>query len=138
MKIDGACLCGYLRYEADINPDRVAICHCTSCQTESASAFRVAVLVRKENFKLLAGTPKIYVKSSEAGRPRALSFCPECGTALHGSDPVDTKWYSLRLGTARQRAELPPKIQIWCRSRLPWLAGLSTAREMQTQGEPPK
>ena len=33
-----------------------------------------------------------------------------------------------RLGTARQRAELTPTVQIWCRSALPWLSGLESIR----------
>ncbi len=120
-KIDGACLCGQVRYEAMINPARVAICHCTDCQVNSATAFRFGVLVRAENFRLLAGELKTYVKTAQSGNPRRLSFCPDCGTSIHGSDLENTRYYSLRLGTARQRAELRPLQQMWCRSALPWL-----------------
>ena len=137
MKIDGACLCGHITYEAEIDPARVAICHCTDCQTSSASAFRVGVLVRKDRFRLLSGTPTVYVKTAQSGHPRALSFCPECGTSLHGADPVDPQWFSLRLGTARQRAELVPTVQIWCRSALPWLSGLESISKVETQGKVP-
>jgi len=28
--------------------------------------------------------------------------------------------FNIRVGTARQRAELPPKVQIWWRSALGW------------------
>jgi hypothetical protein len=33
MKIDGGCHCGYITYVAEIDPDKVGICHCTDCQT---------------------------------------------------------------------------------------------------------
>jgi hypothetical protein len=39
MKIDGACHCGSITYAAEIDPQTVAICHCTDCQTLSGSAF---------------------------------------------------------------------------------------------------
>jgi hypothetical protein len=29
--------------------------------------------------------------------------------------------FSLRIGCLKERAELPPKQQIWCSSALPWL-----------------
>ena len=47
MKIDGRCHCGYITYEADIDPDKTLICHCTDCQTLSGSAFRVHVYTRE-------------------------------------------------------------------------------------------
>jgi hypothetical protein len=40
MKIDGRCHCGYITYQAEIDPEKVMICHCTDCQTLSGSAFR--------------------------------------------------------------------------------------------------
>jgi hypothetical protein len=33
MKIDGSCHCGYVRYQAEVDPAQVEICHCTDCQT---------------------------------------------------------------------------------------------------------
>jgi hypothetical protein len=47
MKIDGRCHCGYITYEAEIDPEKVMICHCTDCQTLSGSAFRTVVLTRE-------------------------------------------------------------------------------------------
>jgi Glutathione-dependent formaldehyde-activating enzyme len=80
MKIDGRCHCGYITYEAEIDPDKTLICHCTDCQTLSGSAFRVVAYTREDAFKLLSGELKIYVKTSESGNKRRQSFCPECGT----------------------------------------------------------
>ena len=33
MKIDGRCHCGCVTYEAEIDPEKVLICHCGDCQT---------------------------------------------------------------------------------------------------------
>ena len=85
MKIDGRCHCGYITYEAEIDPDKTLICHCTDCQTLSGSAFRVVAYTREDAFTLLSGELKIYVKTSESGNKRPQSFCPECGTAIHAT-----------------------------------------------------
>jgi len=45
MKIDGACHCGEVKYEAEVDPEKVAICDCTDCQSLSGSAFRINVFV---------------------------------------------------------------------------------------------
>ncbi|MDE2361694.1 MAG: GFA family protein [Hyphomicrobiales bacterium] len=133
MKIDGGCLCGHVAYEAEIDPEKVAICHCTDCQINSATAYRYGVPVRRENFRLTRGALKTFVKTAESGGERALSFCPECGTSIHGGDVVEPKVFSLRLGTARQRADLRPKRQVWRRSAMPWIDDLSDMPAHETQ-----
>ena len=134
MKIDGSCHCGAIRYEADINPEGVGICHCTDCQIFSGSAFRITAPVPRERFHLLQGTPKIYVKTAESGNQRAQAFCADCGTAIYATSVSDPKVYGLRVSTSRQRAQLRPSKQIWCRSALPWvneLAGIGARVDKQ-------
>jgi hypothetical protein len=121
MHIDGGCHCGYITYEADVDPEKVSICHCTDCQNLTGSAYRVTVPAPASGFKLLTGQPKIYVKTAESGTKRAHGFCPECGTPVYATsvDP-DPPVYGIRVGTARQRNELRPRRQSWCRSALGW------------------
>ena len=49
MKIDGGCHCGAIRFEAEVNPRRTIICHCTDCQTISGAPYRVNVVARRRN-----------------------------------------------------------------------------------------
>jgi len=133
MKIHGGCHCGAITYEAEIDPNTVAVCHCTDCQTLSGSAFRVVVPAKREEFILLGGTPKLYVKTAETGRKRLQSFCSNCGTPIYSSDVENPPAFSIRLGTARQRADLPPKVQIWCRSALPWTTHLESVAHVEKQ-----
>lgn len=131
MRIDGGCHCGAITYEAEVDPDKVTVCHCTDCQTLSGSAFRVVVLT--DSFRLLTGEPKIYLKTGESGRKRVQSFCANCGTPIYSADAAAPQVYSIRLGTVRQRAELPPKVQIWCRSALPWAMHLEPVTQVPRQ-----
>ena len=129
LKIDGSCHCGKIRYEADIELEKVGVCHCTDCQTLSGSAFVAFVQVQKENFRL-RGEPRIYVKTAESGNRRAQAFCPDCGTRIYASAEKDPPVFNLRLGTVRQRTELRPKVQLWCRSALPWVHDLGAVRQL--------
>ncbi len=55
MKIDGACHCGHITYETEIDLEKIVICHCTDCQTLSGTAFRTVVRFKVGRFKLLSG-----------------------------------------------------------------------------------
>jgi hypothetical protein len=125
MHVDGACHCGFIRYEAEIDPASVGLCHCTDCQQISGAAYRIIVQVPREQFRMLGGKPKTYVKTAESGTKRTQAFCPECGTSVYASAAVeDPPILGLRVGSMRQRAELRPSRQIWCRSKLPWVPDL--------------
>ncbi|MSQ70154.1 MAG: GFA family protein [Betaproteobacteria bacterium] len=121
MKIDGACHCGKITYTAQIDPALVSICHCTDCQTLTGTAFRTAVPAAKNDFELTGGQPKIYVKTAESGAKRAQAFCGDCGTPLYACAVTDPQAYMVRVGSIRQRAQLRPQGQIWCRSALAWV-----------------
>ena len=126
MKIDGGCHCGAIAYEAEVDPDRVGICHCTDCQQLTGTAFRISVFAAEEDFRLTRGTPRIYIKTAESGNKRAQAFCADCGSPIYTTSVGEDgpKSYGIRVGTARQRAELKPTRQVWHRSALSWLPEL--------------
>jgi hypothetical protein len=122
IKIDGGCHCGQLRYEAEIDPASVEICHCEDCQVLSGTAFRVVVPVPEEAFRLTNGEPKTYVKTAESGAKRIQAFCSHCGSQIYATSAAPGKrTFGLRVGTIRQRRTLVPSKQYWCKSALPWL-----------------
>ena len=133
MKVQGNCHCGQITYCAEVDPEKVSICHCSDCQMLTGSAFRVSVPAPRETFRLLTGQPKTYIKIAESGTKRAHSFCPNCGTPIHACAVDDPPTYSLRVGCLRQRAELPPRKQIWCRSSLHWSENLSDIPKLDRQ-----
>jgi hypothetical protein len=136
MKIDGACLCGAVTYEAEIDPDRVVICHCSDCQINSGSAYGIVASVTDGKFRLTTGQLREYEKSAASGRRRQLSFCPECGTRIHARTKSDPRaFFGLRVGTIRQRAVLMPRVQVWCGSALPWVSDLSPIARRMAQEE---
>ena len=120
MKVQGRCHCGAITFEAEVDPAKTSICHCTDCQTLTGSAYRTTVQAPASTFVLKTGTPKIYVKTAESGRKRHHAFCGDCGTPIYAAAPENTPSYGLRVGTLAQRAELAPTRRIWCRSALPW------------------
>ncbi|WP_099865864.1 GFA family protein [Pararhizobium haloflavum] len=127
MKVEGQCHCGAIAYEAQVDPANVAICHCTDCQQLTGTAFRVSVRAERRDFALLRGEPRAYVKMAESGAKRLQAFCADCGTPLYACDAHDdASPFGLRWGAIRQRRDLVPTRQIWCRSALEWTQDIST------------
>ena len=133
MKVEGQCHCGQITFEAEIDPDTVGVCHCSDCQTLTGSAYRVTVHAPAAQFVLRSGAPKIYIKTAESGNRRAHGFCGNCGTPLYATDVHQPRSYGIRVGTLKQRADLPPRRQIWYRSALSWATDLRDLPHIERQ-----
>ncbi|MEZ5497802.1 MAG: GFA family protein [Steroidobacteraceae bacterium] len=134
MRIDGRCLCGSVTYEAEIDPAKVLICHCSDCQNHSGSAWRVVVGARADSFRLLSGELRHFEKIADSGRLRSRSFCPVCGTNIYACTPGDDRqFFGLRVGTVNQRKALRPSSQLWLRSALPWSCNISDLPGVERQ-----
>jgi hypothetical protein len=121
MEIDGQCHCGRVSYRAEIDPTMVSICHCTDCQSLTGSPYRVTVLCSAEQIRMTGAAARIYPKKGDNGRTRFQHFCETCGSPLFSSGEGDTEDWGIRWGSIRQRGELKPARQIWCRSAAPWI-----------------
>jgi hypothetical protein len=134
MKVAGRCHCGNITFQAEVDPTRVVICHCTDCQTLTGTAFRTLVVTPRDDFRLTSGTPRLYVKVGDSGNQSAQAFCANCGTPLWSARPVaEPAMYNLRVGTLDRRAELRPTKQYWYHSVLPWLADLTGVETVERQ-----
>ncbi len=134
MKIDGGCHCGAITYEAEADPDKVGICHCSDCQELTGTAFRVTVMVPEADIRW-TGEPKVYIKTAESGRQRAQGFCGACGSQLYATSVGDgPKVYGLRTGTARQRNQLVPRREVYRRSAMAWLGPIGCVVESHEGG----
>jgi hypothetical protein len=131
MKVDGAC--GAIKLEAEADPDKVQICHCTDCQTAIGTAFRVSMPVAGATLKV-TGKPATYVKTTaESGRPRIHAFCGSCGSPVYSTTPGEgvQPIYMLRVGTLRQRDQLTPQRQFWWRSARPWVTHIEEVQKYE-------
>ena len=88
---NGTCLCGGVTWEAKIDPDKIAICHCTQCQVNGSSAFQWAAIINMRDLSLNSDSLKSFVKTAESGNQREINFCENCGTTIFGAMSITTK-----------------------------------------------
>ncbi|HXC27165.1 MAG TPA: GFA family protein [Stellaceae bacterium] len=135
MKITGGCHCGHIKYEAEVDPATVRVCHCNDCQKLTGTAFRTNIASLPDTFRLTSGTPKTYLKTAESGNKRAHGFCPECGTPIYATSPEpNPPSYGLRVGGIDQRKQFAsPNVQIWCESAMPWSMDITEVNRVERQ-----
>ena len=119
MEIDGQCHCGRVTYRADIDPAKVSICHCTDCQNLTGSPYRVTVVCSEEQVRMTGAPAKVYARTGDNGRTRfhlrGVRF-PAVHQRRRRAGRLGIRW-----GSIRQRDQLKPARQIWCRSAAPWI-----------------
>lgn len=117
-KVTGGCLCGRVRYEAEVFLHNGYICHCTICQRSTGQPAEITVLIKAGTLRYLQEKPKYYVSSPEGKR----GFCGECGSRLvwQAQHPKDDWLTNLTVGTLDRPGEARVTRHIYADTALPW------------------
>ena len=116
-KIEGGCLCGSVRYEADRPPFRVGYCHCRRCQRAVGNIFGTAALFDRQGLRFGRGEITWYRSSASVKR----GFCAICGApiaAQHGDRDYTAIW----LGSLDDPARFEPSVQWYRDTKIPWVS----------------
>ncbi|MGQ0660390.1 GFA family protein [Sphingosinicella sp.] len=121
-ELEGGCACGAVRYRLNAAPMFVHCCHCTSCQTETGSAFVINALIEASEVETTKGAAEPLLTPSESGRGQQIWRCPDCRVALWSNyGGANDAIRFVRVGTLDTPGALPPDIHIYTRSKLPWV-----------------
>ena len=128
----GGCQCGALRYEVTTQAIVVYACHCTICQTQSGSAFGMAMRLHKSGFRILQGDLRTFSRTSESGQVFTNAFCPKCGTRIYHAASKAPDHISLKPGTLDDTTLLTPSHHVFARSAQPWVIFPDDAKVFET------
>ena len=117
-KVSGGCLCGRIRYEAEVFLQNGYICHCTICQRSTGQPAEITVLIKAGTLRYLKDEPKYYVSSPDGKR----GFCGHCGSrlvwqALRAEDDWLT---NVTVGTLDRPQDARISRHIYADTQLPW------------------
>ena len=117
-KVSGGCLCGRVRYEAEVFLQNGYICHCTICQRSTGQPAEITVLIKAGTLRYLQDEPKYYVSSQDGKR----GFCAHCGSRLvwQALRPEDDWLTNLTVGTLDRPSEARMTRHIYADTQLPW------------------
>jgi hypothetical protein len=116
--VTGGCLCGRVRYEADVFLHNGYICHCTICQKSTGQPAEITVLIKAGTLRFLQDQPRFYANSASGQR----GFCGTCGARIvwQALDPAEDWTTNLCVGSLDQRAAARVTCHIYADSQLPW------------------
>ncbi|KAH6974785.1 Mss4-like protein [Ilyonectria destructans] len=99
MVLTGGCVCGAVRYTAEVDTGVKAVCHCLNCQRRTASAFSVNVIIPRDSFKITQGTTKSHTYLADSNKLYHTHFCGDCGSALYGEPEAFPDTVSIKAGS---------------------------------------
>ncbi len=121
MKIEGGCLCGKVRYTGDAEPIFVGVCHCSTCQRASGTAFNVVVAVPKPAVAI-SGSLQTFEGRGDSGKATYRRFCPECASPIATEAELMPDVVMIPAGTLDDKRSVKPQMEIFCDSAQPWVS----------------
>jgi hypothetical protein len=135
VAINGACLCGGVKFEID-EARSLTYCHCSNCRKLSGAHVASYVHVDADQFRLLAGEHLIQSFESAPGSFR--NFCRVCSSTVSGKAAYLTT-VSIPAGLLDDDPGVRPKLHVFapkCRGSKSMTAYLNTRHGCQ--GSDPK
>ena len=117
--ITGGCLCGTIRYEAEVEWFLAIRCHCRDCQYVSGGEPAAVISVARGALRVL-GEPRVYRSKADSGGAVFRSFCADCGTPLFADNEKDAEFIAIKLGSLDEPFRFAPAGHIWTSSAQPW------------------
>jgi hypothetical protein len=117
-KATGGCLCGAVRYEAEVFLESAYYCHCKDCQKSSGQPAEVGVPVKVGSLRFTGEDPKYYISSQWGER----GFCPHCGSRIiwRPRDPENEWSTNLSACSLDDPQDVRPNLHTFADRQLPW------------------
>jgi len=116
---DGGCRCGNIRFRITSLPLLTMACHCTGCQTMSASAFSLSMAIPADGFTVIKGDPVIGGLHGDISRHH---HCDWCKSWIFTRVEPELGFVNVRPTMLDDHAGFAPFVEFWTDEKLPWAA----------------
>ena len=99
---------------------RISVCHCLACKRRTGSAFGYQARFPVEGFQV-EGAYKEFVRLSDEGEERRLSFCPECGSTVFYTLESQPGVVAIPVGGFADPDFPPPWVSVYESRRHAWV-----------------
>jgi uncharacterized glyoxalase superfamily protein PhnB len=121
-EIQGACLCGAVRFAIDRAVGPFELCHCTRCRKSSGSAYVAGLGVDVADLRFVQGREHVTTfELPVRDRPPAYrrTFCRRCGSPVPDPEPRG-RWLEIPAGLLEGDPVLRPDRHIFVEHRAAW------------------
>lgn len=116
--LDGACLCGRIKFEIEGNPRFMYQCHCGKCRAASGASFVTNIIVDADKFSITAG--KESLAAYESSPQKFRHFCSACGSPIYSQGEKTKQVVSVRCGTLKQDPGVRVAYHAFVASKAAW------------------
>lgn len=122
VNASGGCLCGAVRYRLSGEPAMVAVCHCSTCQKNSGTAFSTNIAMPEGTVEITGDSLTTYEQRADTdGPPFFRSFCSRCGSPISGHGEAYPAIVFIKAGTLDDPSWVKPTAHIWHAEKQPWV-----------------
>ena len=115
----GQCLCGAVKYEADMISDEMGHCHCSMCQKFHGAAFSTFASARRADFRWVKGEHVLQTYIADNGTKR--QFCSQCGSSLIFESSQSDDLIEFSVATLDVAPRLFPDAHIYTGTKVDWV-----------------
>lgn len=118
-EVQGACLCGSVRYAVRPPFQQFQYCHCSRCQKATGTAHAANAFLPLDQFRWITGEDNLSYFSLPEAKYFGTSFCKTCGSSM----PIIIKASASVLvpaGSLEGLSDTQPKQSIFWGSRAEW------------------
>src|SRR5215468_10936234 len=120
-KYTAQCACGAVKFEFNVDPTFIAVCHCLDCKKASGGEAATFFGVPEEAFTLISGKPKSFHYVADSGKGLDRNFCPDCGARVFSSNLEGFPgMLFVTVGSLDERDRIAPKLEMFTKRRLAW------------------
>jgi len=123
-----SCSCGGLSVRTCGEPERISVCHCTSCKRRTGSAFSWNATFAEAQVEI-AGDHASFVRTSDDGFWVRHHFCPTCGTRMFYAIERRPGSISVPAGIFGDADFPSPGVEVYGERRCAWLSPLAPLQE---------
>jgi hypothetical protein len=134
----GGCMCGGVRFRVDEPLLGALYCHCKRCQRRGGTAFSMTALTAQGSFAVTDGQDLLRSYHPDGGYVK--SFCSNCGSHTHTTNPDDDSIVAVRMGCLDGDPGIRPMVHQFTAYAMPYEPipddGLPRYPERLGEGEP--
>jgi len=116
--VKGSCLCGEIKYQVELMPDKIFNCHCQFCRKAHGADYATMALAKASTLKVTDDGNNLKEHKNDIGGYRA--FCGNCGTRLMNYAPDKNMYFSVTLSTVDTPIDLKPAAHVNLESKAQW------------------
>ena len=119
-EVSGRCLCGRVRFTAQLPSLVCAHCHCSMCRRNHGAAYVTWFAVPRGRLSLQSGEQELvrYASSEHGSR----SFCKHCGTSLFCENSEHPDRVDIPLACVDGPIDRAPQVHVFFDSGADWVA----------------